>query len=399
MSEIAVGFVPERLIEARKSRSLGIIDLANLVDINQSSISRYENGHQTPKRNILSNLAKALRFSEKYFYRQYISDDDQPIFWRAKLSAQATALDRAKVRLVWLKEIVDYLGEFFDFPQLNLGDPIYADPSEISLDTIEKLATDVRLMWGVRPGPMPDIIEKLELSGVFVSRIHINAEKVDAFSQWSDRTGLPFIVLSRDKASACRQRFDAAHELGHLLLHRQVNQKHMNNKQTYKLIERQADYFASFLLLPEYDFVNDMYSPSLDSLLSLKERWGVSVAAMVMRCRGLGIIDEAQTKRIWINYNRRGWRKAEPMDNRLEPEAPHLIRRSFEMLMCESVQTPTEILDALPFPSNELEELADLDVGSLSGKLLSSREPKLKTNTSVNSNVISLDDYRNKVKF
>jgi Zn-dependent peptidase ImmA (M78 family) len=46
------------------------------------------------------------------------------------------------------------------------------------------------------------------------------------------------------------------------------------------------------MLLPEQDFLDELYAPTLDGMLSLKERWGVSVGAMIMRCKSLGILDE-----------------------------------------------------------------------------------------------------------
>ncbi|MBK8210507.1 MAG: ImmA/IrrE family metallo-endopeptidase [Rhodospirillales bacterium] len=45
-------------------------------------------------------------------------------------------------------------------------------------------------------------------------------DTVSAFSFWEG--GHPFIFLGADKQSAARSRFDAAHELGHLILHRGV---------------------------------------------------------------------------------------------------------------------------------------------------------------------------------
>jgi Zn-dependent peptidase ImmA (M78 family) len=95
--------------------------------------------------------------------------------------------------------------------------------------------------FGVRRGPLPDVLEKVEDSGILVSRIHFRAERVDAVSKWSDRFGIPFIVLSRDKASAARQRWDALHELAHILLHPHVTHDQLNNRATYKILEKQAD--------------------------------------------------------------------------------------------------------------------------------------------------------------
>ncbi len=208
--------------------------------------------------------------------------------------------------------------------------------------------------------------------------IHVNAEKLDAFSQWSDRFELPFIILSRDKASAARQRFDALHELAHIVLHRHIPAKRLNDRAFYKMVERQADLLAGFSPLPAREFADELYAPSLDGFLAIKERWGTSVGAMIMRCVSLDILSEEAARRMWINYNRRGWRNGEPLDGRMEKEAPWLIRRSLELLMSEGVQSAAEILTALPFPPADLEEIGDLEPGTLTGAVSARPEPILK---------------------
>jgi Zn-dependent peptidase ImmA (M78 family) len=240
-------------------------------------------------------MATVLRFPPRYFLRPITKDDDRPIFWRAKLTAPPVARDRAHPRLAWMKEIVEYIASYFDLHPLNVPDFKVKDVESITDDDLQHFASEIRSHWGIRPGPMPDVIEKLELNGILVSRIRVNAEKLDAFSQWSDHFNLPFVVLSRDKASAVRQRYDALHELAHIAIHRHVPAKRLNDRAFYNLVERQADELAAHLLLPEADFASEVFSPSLDALLTLKERWGASVGAMIMRCKSLGILDEDVT--------------------------------------------------------------------------------------------------------
>ncbi len=390
----AVGFTGYRLTEARRARGVTAADLASIVEVSVQSLSKYENGHQTPRHDTVDRLATALGFPRQYFFRPQPSLDQRPVFWRSKLTALTTDLDRAAVRLEWLKETVDFLGEFFDFPALSILDfDIPNDPTRISTDFLEDAAFRVRAAWGVRGGPLPDVLEKVEESGILVSRIHVRAEKVDAFSQWSDRFGIPFMMLSRDKASAARQRFDALHELAHILFHRHVTFEHLSNRSTYKLLEKQADTFASFMLLPEPDFLDELYAPTLDGFLSMKERWGVSVGAMIMRCKSLELLDDFSSKRMWMNYTRRGWRKGEPFDGKMEKESPHIIRRSFELLLEKEVQTVSDIRSALPFPLDDLEELADLEPGTLGAPTQKRAEPTLKSEIeSQHGNVVSIFD-------
>lgn len=384
------GFVGQRLTEARQARGISATDLADLVGVSLASISKYENGHQTPRLEVLHTLASTLKIPRAYFSRPIADDEARAVFWRGKLSAPPGARERAAVRLKWAKEVVDYLASFFDLPELNVPEIPVTDVEMVDMDFLEEAASAIRAHWGIRPGPMPDVIEKLETNGILVTRIHVGAEKLDAFSQWSDKFGLPFVVLGRDKASAVRQRYDALHELAHICLHKNVPPKRLNDRASYNALEKQADRLASCLLLPAKEFAEELYAPSLDAFLALKERWGASVGAMIMRCNALDIIDDESARRMWINYNRRAWRGREPLDDKLEKERPHLIRRSFELLISEKVQSPSEILTALPFPASDLEEIADLEPGTLTGQTERRAEPVLKPEFRSSTNIVPL---------
>ncbi len=386
---LAVGFNGARLTEARKSKALSATDLGSMIDISSTSLSKYENGHTVPRHEAVLRMSEVLNFPVDYFFRPSPQQDEKPVFWRSKLSANPQHLERARVKIEWLKEMVDYLADYFEYPQLDLPFTGKVENAlELSNSDIEAIANEVRQRWSNSNGPLGDVLEKLEESGILVSRIHVKAEKVDACSQWSDRFKIPFIVLSRDKASACRQRFDALHELGHILLHRGITQKDLNNRPTYKRLEDQANQFASFMLLPSRDFADELYAPTLDGFASMKERWGASVGAMIMKCSQLDILSEDATRRLWINYTRRGWRDGEPFDGKTPKETPRLLRRSFEILLSEKTQTVSDILKALPFPPNDLEELADVEPGTFGGTENLRTDPVLKNHKHA-GNVVS----------
>ena len=131
--------------------------------------------------------------------------------------------------------------------------------------------------------------------------------------------------------------FDAAHELGHLILHRHLQDRQIKNLSLHGILENQAHRFAGALLLPERSFSQEVWAPTLDAFVSLKKHWRCAVAMMVSRCEHLGMLDEVQVKRAWINLSRRGWRTEEPLDNVLEPEEPKLLRRSFQLLIDEGI--------------------------------------------------------------
>lgn len=386
------GFVGARLAEARRARGMSAVDLASMVDVSAQSISKYENDHQSPRIETINSIARTLKMPQPYFFRPMHASDTKPVFWRSKLSVPTYARDRVAVRLEWVKDLVDYVGEFFNFPDLQLPDVGSVDVEKLDEDALRQIADDVRTHWGVRSGPLPNVIKKLEMDGLFISRITMGVDKLDAFSQWSDRFGFPVMVLSRDKASAVRQRFDALHEYAHILLHKYVTTKTMNNPARYKEIEKQADTLAGFLLLPEQDFAEELFAPTLDGFVMMKERWGASVGAMIMRCRAMDILDDRAARTMWINYNRRGWRKSEPLDSSMPIEQPTLLRRSIEKLVEAGVQTPQDIQQSLALPAKEIEDIADLRRGFLGGVLDADEqlEPVFKSSVATGDNVVRI---------
>jgi Zn-dependent peptidase ImmA (M78 family) len=96
--------------------------------------------------------------------------------------------------------------------------------------------------------------------------------------------------------------------------------------------------FAGALLLPAESFSTEVWSPSLNAFLALKERWRVSIGAMVKRCSALGIISDEYERRIWKYYSARSWRRSEPLDDVLQPECPRLLARSIQLLVDQRVR-------------------------------------------------------------
>lgn len=57
-------------------------------------------------------------------------------------------------------------------------------------------------------------------------------------------------------------------------------------------------------------------------------RWKVSVAAMIMRCYQLDIIDEDQKVRLYKGRSARKWVKGEPYDDKVPFEQSRLLNRA-----------------------------------------------------------------------
>ena len=102
----------------------------------------------------------------------------------------------------------------------------------------------------------------------------------------------PYVFLNTIK-SAESSRFDAAHELAHLVLHQ-------DGSVAGRLAEDQANRFASAFLMPRADVLSVLPRVQhLQQLIDKKSRWRVSLAALNYRQR-VHHIDAASTPFVLI---------------------------------------------------------------------------------------------------
>ena len=361
------GFQKERLIQIRKARRLTAISLADMAGLRQPTISQYEKGKQNPRQENLDNMANVLNVPVGFFLRPIDVDKPSKVFYRSMSAATKAARESAEARYEWALEAIDYLLGFFDFPELNFPElEVPQDFRDIDEWHIEILAKQLREYWMLGNGPITNMIRTLESNGVVTWRTAFEARTLDAFSEY--RLPHPVVVLSSDKQNYFRSRFDAAHELGHMVLHQTVDRAALKKSHEFNLIEVQAHHFAAAFLLPATAFEADMWSPSLDTFRALKPRWNVSIAMQIMRCKQLGLATESELERLWINRSRRGWSKREPLDDAMEVECPNLINKSFKMLIEENVRSGEQIASDLCLSTADLENLADLPAGYIDGQ-------------------------------
>lgn len=246
-----------------------------------------------------------------------------------------------------------------DFPDFDGP----CDPAALLPTDIEAFATRLRRFWGLGDGPISNVVALLENHGAVVARNELGDERLDAFSEWDG--GRCFIILGSDKESAVRSRLDVCHELAHMLLHRNVPENLANQPAIHKLMEWQATRFASAFLLPATTFSAEVYAASAESLISLKRRWRVSVAAMVMRLSDMGRISDLQKSHLMIQISRRGWRKREPFDDQIPAEQPLLLRRSVDLLLEQGLIQAEELVLRTHYSQADIEKLLGLTVGYL----------------------------------
>jgi Zn-dependent peptidase ImmA (M78 family)/DNA-binding XRE family transcriptional regulator len=332
-------FNPSRLTLARKRRGMTMTKVASQIGVESRSIFGYERGEYSPEDDKVDALARTLGFPRQFFFGP---DPDVPTPDTASFRAlkRMTAAQRdSALGLGALAFMLNaWIEHRFQVPSVALSDLSgESDP--------EAAAEALRREWGLGELPIKNVVHLLESKGVRVFSMAIDAAEVDAFSMWRQVT--PFVFLNTGK-SAEHSRFDGAHELGHLVLHRHGNPRGQG-------VERDANKFASAFLMPRSTVL--ALAPrfvTVDRLIELKKYWNVSVAALAYRMSSLGIMSDWHYRNVAIEIAKRGFRKAEP---EASPRETSQVFAKVAAALREDGVSKLDVASDLNIPVQELEQL------------------------------------------
>lgn len=335
-------FTPSRLTLARRRRGYTKKRVAELARLTPRIIVAYEAGERDPSPKTLTTLADVLRFPVAFFEGDDLEQvADEAASFR---SLSKTAVGRRYAALAAGElafELQDWISARFslpapDVPQLGPGE---VDP--------ETAAQVVRAEWRLGQKPAPNLVHLLEAHGVRVFSLAEECYDVDAFSLW--RGGeQPYVFLNTQKSGE-RSRFDAAHELGHLVMH-----WHHDGPQGREA-EQQANRFAAAFLMPGASITSTVpRSPSLDQIIRAKQPWRVSVAAFTHRLHQLGALSDWHYRMLYMEIGRRGYRTNEP--NGIQRETSQILNKVFAALRKESI-TKADVARTLRLHSPDLDAL------------------------------------------
>jgi Zn-dependent peptidase ImmA (M78 family)/transcriptional regulator with XRE-family HTH domain len=355
------GFIPGRLTMAREARALRKRDFAALIDRSDATVSKYESEDrpQRPDAAVLPRMAEVLGVEISWFFKPLPRRIDTTVFYRSLISELGLMRDKARARLDFVESIEQVVSEHVEFPELDVPDLLDGRPyASLRRDDFDHYARALRDQWELGDGPIDDLLLVIENAGIIVAEDEIGSVKLDGVSRWSTVTGRPYMLVAVDKNVAVRRRLDAAHELAHLTLHRHVSPE--DHTRNFRLIEEQAMAFAGAFLLPADTFGDEIYSHSLEALLSLKTKWKVSVGAMIKRLVNMDIISEEYERRLWQYYSYRRWRTREPFDDKLPVEQPQQLRGAIELIIDEGVLSRRELLREIGLSASDVCALSGL---------------------------------------
>ncbi|WP_243708507.1 ImmA/IrrE family metallo-endopeptidase [Actinomadura sp. GC306] len=312
----------ERLTLARRLRGMRKNQLAQAVGTTPKAIGQYEAGVQRPEEPTLRRLAIALGVPVAFFQagRSPVSMDGA--HFRSLRSTSQIERDQALAYGRIATDVVAVLETLVDFPAVALPEhPV--PPDEIAGSGPVEAARLTRKALLDEAGPVPHVVRLLEANGVIVLVLPEAAERVDAFSVGVHPR--PMVFFNPAKGDYWRNRFDAAHELGHLVMHADAEPGE-------KVVEDQAHRFAAEFLMPADDIAGELPAHAdWERLAVLKTAWGVSMAALLYRARTLGIMTETAYRNAMSTLSSRGWRRHEPGPS--QPlEQPTMLTRAIEIV-------------------------------------------------------------------
>jgi Zn-dependent peptidase ImmA (M78 family)/DNA-binding XRE family transcriptional regulator len=329
---------PSRLAIARKRRGLTLTRLADLTGLSTRSISLYENGHAEPSEATLAELAAVLGVSPGFLCGPDVDEiPADAVSFRALSKMTARQRDRAlssgRVALL----INDWIDARFYLPIVNFPSLTGYDP--------ESAAQVVRARWGLGERPVSNLLHLLEAQGARIYSLTGENSQLDGYSLfWR---GQPFIFLNTTKSGE-RGRFDAAHELGHLVLH---GEHLVPNRPG---AEAEANRFAAAFLMPRASVLaQGLRDATADRIIVAKRVWKVAAIALAHRLYELELLTDWGYRTACVQLSQWGYRRAEP--HGIDRESSQLLAKVFRSVR-DHGETLGTVADAIGISAEELRD-------------------------------------------
>ncbi len=314
----------EQLRLARLARSYSLEQVGSLIGTTRQFIQQLETGARSPSNEVVEALSDALGVTKEFFANAIPSTvRPEQCHFRGHANRPASITSQVLARGTLLDKFVAATEEHLDFPPVN-----FPDFPATTTEEIEQAAENTRLYWGLgTAGPIVSMTRVVENAGAIVTYFDELSSRVDAFSMDRRR---PIIVRSSLKESLCRQRFDFAHECGHLIMHRGIE---TGDRET----EEQAHRFASAFLFPRGAVLREFPRGHLvnwTALYNLKLRWKMSLRALIRRGYDLKLLTAAQYRTANIHIVKTGQAKTEKYDDdpALQVEQPELLPSALDAI-------------------------------------------------------------------
>lgn len=307
----------DNILLHRKALRLTQEGLAERIGVTQATVNRYENDLRTPDVEQLAVIARALNVTSAFLETRFdtLGATAVSAHMRRQKTAVVSDWKWAEARLNVLRQ---HLAFVLDRVPMRPTNQVPAfDAAEVAP---EEAASLLRAQWRMPLGPIRDLTAWIESAGVFVFEEDFGTHRIDGVSQWVNGVG---VILVNSTMPTSRRRLTLAHELGHLVLHRDFLDGD---------VEDEANEFAGALLMPRDSFLATVHDASLPELMDAKIGFGVSMQAAFERAFRLLDLAPGRRQAFYRQLNARNWKVNEPGEEELRPERPRLSLSIIEQL-------------------------------------------------------------------
>ncbi|TDM28737.1 ImmA/IrrE family metallo-endopeptidase [Macrococcoides caseolyticum] len=369
-------FIGKNLNTIRMLRGYSRKELAGKINVTEQAIWQYEVKNLMPDIKNIYDLSQIFNVKTNFFLNDThkIFDDDLNVkrshiaFRSLNHNINNKIIYKQHMQAVFLNNLTNLLYGFLKVPDslfIKLSSEVQniIEKSGSRNDIIAEVAKVARNYLMPNEYSSKDLLFNLEKSGIIIYEKQID-EDADAYSFWTEDKKHAFIILGNDKNIAVRRSFDLSHELGHLLLHQNVEFELLDTKE-YRVIEEEANIFASMFLLPEdefkkdFDQINKKSNP--DSYIMIKEKWFVSYQMIAVRAYKLNLISQQQYRYFWMSINKKGYKKREPLDDKLIIDRPMKIKSIFKLLFNNNIINIEKVLEEMHVEIDFLSEYTGIE--------------------------------------
>lgn len=332
----------DRIHRARVLKRMTLQELADAMGVSKQALSKFETGKDTPNSTRIIQMSKLLGVKPEYFFRPYSVELGNVEF---RKQSALSAKDRDAV----IEQTRDSLERYLILESFFEGEGMprrFSDKARYevnSLEDAEKAAEQLRKHWRIGFDAIENLTELLEDQGLKV----VALDAPDKFDGLCAEVGQHSVVILNKNRPGDRQRFTAAHELGHLVI--RVSPDVDEEKACHR--------FAGAFLFPaecvKREFGQRRAKLHIQELQSLKEKYRVSMQVVMRRAYEQGVLTEAGYRSMNFLFSKYGYRKQEP-GKQLPSEHPERFIRLAYRALAEGIVSPSKAAELLHVPVSQV---------------------------------------------
>lgn len=324
---------------AREVRSITQEELANIIGIEQGTLSKIEKGILQADQEIVKTISKALELPVTFFYQE---KKVIPVegHYRRKISTSVKKMKQYVAQMTIAEWHFMSMLDEIDLPETQLPKWDVVEDGSPAI-----CAKFVREYWRIPKGRITNVTKFIEDNGVVI--IALDLGELDGFSTYFNGN-IPVIFVNKNFPPD-RYRLTIAHELGHLILH------FGNKVGAHRDLESEAYEFAIEFLVPENNIRPYLSKITIEKLADLKSYWYVSMAALLKYANTLGMVTGNQYRYLWTQIGSLGYRKKEPVN--IPVETPGIINEIISAFLSDLGYSKEELASTLHITVPEFERI------------------------------------------